>query len=208
MIREIDEDKVFQKYSVLISLLIDSIIINNRGVVSREDLNQVAAMALISAIRSHDPSTGSLQSYIRKSVRNALIEQANKFSGVFTVDEKTKRCANLIKRLKTEGASDQDIMNKLGIKTKTTYLSLVELSESAANIEDVDVADQYRMSIEDIQPLLEEEINLNAQELNLVNLTMSGMSMGEIADSMGMSLAQAYKIKSSVKCKILEWGQK
>lgn len=208
MIREINEDKTLQKYSVLISLLIDSIIINNRGVVSREDLSQVAAMALISAVRSHDPSTGSLQSYIRKSIRNALIEQANKFSGVFTVDEKTKRCANMIKKLKNEGMSDQDIMSKLGIKTKTTYLSLVELSETASNIEDVEVADSYNMSIEDIQSLLEEEINLGDQEIMLVNLTMSGMSMGEIADSMGMSLAQAYKIKTSVKSKILEWGQK
>ena len=207
MVGEIDEYKAYQKYSLLISLLIDSIIINNRGVVSRDDLNQVAAMALISAIRSHDPSTGSLQSYIRKSVRNALIEQANKFSGVFTVDEKTKRCANMIKKLKTEGVADGEIMKKLGIKTRATFLSLVELSESPANIDDVDVTASESMSSDEISSLLE-EINLDEQELALVNLTLAGGSMAEVADSMGLGLAQAYKIKNSVKCKILEWGQK
>lgn len=200
-------DKVYSKHRGLIRMLINSVVVNNPAVVDKQDLQQVGAMALIAALRSYDPSLGSLPSYIRSCIRNALIEQANSFSGAFTTDDKTRRQANLIRRLSHEGLGEEEIMARLGIKNRATFLSLRELADGrCTDIDNVDVPDVVSIEESDIFRMLG-EIGLTEQENEFVNLTINNFSMDEMSTKMGVSRSTLYAIKASIKEKILAWGQ-
>lgn len=201
------EEKAYHQHRGLIRSMINSIVVNNPAIVSTEDLQQVGALALMIALRSYDPSLGSLQSYIRSCVRNALLEQANSFNGVFTVDEKVRRQANAVMRLRREGLSDEEIMSKLGIKTQATFLSLLHLVEPTIDVENVEMVSGMALEEDDITRLLD-EIGLGSDELRFVNLVIQKHSMSDLERIMGLSRSQLYKLKSSIKDKILEWGQK
>lgn len=200
-------DKIYEQHKGLIRALVSSIVVNNPGVVSTEDLQQTGALALMVALRSYDASLGSFQSYIRKCIRNALLEQANSFNGVFTVDEKVRRTANKVLKLRNEGMADEEIMNKLGIRTKSTFLSLVKLTNPT-----IDVG-SYESLIEDgsvdgetLVKILD-ELELNETESRFINLVIKGLSMEELGEQMNLGLSQLYKIRASIRDKILAWGQ-
>ncbi len=200
-------EKIYAKHRGLIRSLINSIVVNNPAVVDTQDLQQAGALALIIALRSYDPSLGSFPSYIRKRVRNALIEQANSFSNVFTVDEKVRRQANSLRKLRSNGMGDEEIMTKLGIKTRATFLSLLELvSSRAVELEFVEVAGETVFEEESIFRMLD-EIGLTADESRFVTLTTSNQSMDEMVTLMSMSRSSLYAIKASIRDKILAWGQ-
>lgn len=187
--------------------MINQIVVNNSSVVDTQDLQQAGALAFITALRSYDPSLGSFPSYIRQCVRNALLEQANSFNGAFTVDEKVRRQANAIRRLRSEGLSDDVIMARLGIKTRATFLSLLDLVENhSVDLEQVEISSNSSIDEDGIFKMLE-EIGLTESEMEFVNLVTSNHSMDEIVERMEMSRSTLYAIKASIRDKILAWGQ-
>lgn len=200
-------DKVYAQYRGLIRSLINSIVVNNPSVVDVQDLQQAGALALIVALRSYDPSLGSFHSYIRKCIRNALLEQANSFNGVFTVDEKVRRQANAIVKMRVQGLSDNTIMTRLGIKTRATFLSLLGLVEShSVDLDQVDVEGETSIEEESIFKMLD-EIGLGESEVQFINLVTSNHSMDDIMSEMDISRSHLYTIKASIRDKILAWGQ-
>lgn len=200
-------DKVCAQHRGLIRSLINSVVVNNPSVVDVQDLQQTGALALIVALQSYDPSVGSLPSYIRQCVRRALLEQANSFSSVFTVDEKVRRQANAIIRMRGEGLKDEVIMTRLGIKTRATFLSLLGLVEShTVDINQIDVEAEASVEEKSIFKVLE-EIGLVESEMQFINLVVNNYSMDEIIKEMEMSRSHLYTIKASIRDKILAWGQ-
>jgi len=200
-------EKVYAQHRGLIRSLINSIVVNNPSVVDTQDLQQAGALALIVALRSYDPSLGSFPSYIRKCIRNALLEQANTFSGVFTVNEKVRRQANLIKKMREKGESDDKIMTRLGIKTRATFLSLLELVDNRSfNINQVEIVDETPAEENSVFRMLD-EFGLTEQETELINLVINNFSVDEIIDKMSISRSTVYKIKTSIHNKILAWGR-
>jgi len=200
-------DKLYAKHKGLIRSLINSIVVNNPAVVDTQDLQQVGALALIVAMKSYDPSLGSLPSYIRKCIRNAMLEQANSHSGAFTVDERIRRQANAATKMRRRGLDDQEIMNKLGIKTRATFLSLLGLVDShAIDCDKTEVVDSGSFEENSVFRMLD-EIGLTEQELQFVNLVTSNHSMDEIATAMSVSRSTLYAIKASIRTRILAWGQ-
>ncbi len=200
-------DKIYAQHRGLIRSLINSIVVNNPSVVDTQDLQQAGALALIVALRSYDPSLGSFQSYIRKCIRNALLEQANSFNRVFTVDEKVRRQANAIIKLRVEGLSDDTIMTRLGIKTRATFLSLLGLVEShSVDLDQVDIEVESSIEEESIFKVLN-EIGLGEPETQFINLVISNHSMDDIMNKMNVSRSHLYTIKASIRDKILAWGQ-
>lgn len=200
-------DKAYAKYRGLIRSLINSIVVNNPSVVDYQDLQQVGAMAVVTALQSYDPSQGSLPSYIRRCIRNALLEQANIFNGVFTVDEKVRRRGNQVRKMRRSGMSDEEIMSGLGIKTRATFLSLVELVDShAVDIEHVEVSADSTLDEKSIMKMLI-EIGLSKIEIKFVDLTINNYSMDAIAEQMQLSRSTLYSIKTSIRDKIQAWGQ-
>jgi len=209
MLCRMDEspEKIYAKHRGLIRSLINSVVVNNPAVVDTKDLQQAGAIALIIAMKSYDPSLGSFPSYIRKCIRHALLEQANSFSSVFTVDEKVRRQANAVYKMKQRGMNDDEIMAKLGIKTRATFLSLLGLVDShAVDTDHVEVADSVAVEEVNVFKVLD-EIGLTEQELKFVNLVTSNHSMDEIGEEMGISRSSLYAIKASIRDKILAWGQ-
>ena len=200
-------DKIYAQHRGLIRSLINSIVVNNPSVVDVQDLQQAGALALIVALRSYDPSLGSFQSYIRKCIRNALLEQANSFNSVFTVDEKVRRQANAIIKMRIEGLSDDTIMTRLGIKTRATFLSLLGLVEShSVDLDQVDIEAETSIEEESIFKMLD-EIGLSKLEIQFINLVTSSHSMDDIMIQMDISRSNLYTIKASIRDKILAWGQ-
>lgn len=200
-------DKLYSKHRGLIRSLINQIVVNNSSVVDTQDLQQAGALAFITALRSYDPSLGSFPSYIRKCIRNALLEQANSFNSAFTVDEKVRRQANAIRRLRSEGLSDDVIMTRLGIKTRATFLSLLDLVENhSVDLDQVEISSNSSIDEDGIFRMLE-EIGLTESETDFVNLVTSNHSMDEIVERMEMSRSSLYAIKASIRDKILAWGQ-
>lgn len=200
-------DQVYAKYKGLIRSLINSIVVNNPSVVSVEDLQQAGALALIVALKSYDPSAGSFQSYIRRCIRNALLEQANSFNSVTTVDEKVRRQANTVVKLRKEGLSDDAIMARLGIKTRATFLSLLELVESSSvDLDQIEAPSEFSMDEDQIFRMLD-EIGLSKSEMRFVNLVTSNHSMDEIEEEMNLARSNLYVLKASIRDKILAWGR-
>jgi len=200
-------DKVYAQHRGLIRSLINSIVVNNPSVVDAQDLQQAGALALIIALRSYDPSLGSFQSYIRKCIRNALLEQANSFTSVFTVDEKVRRQANAIIKMRVEGLSDDTIMTRLGIKTRATFLSLLGLVEShSVDLDQVDIEAEASIEEESIYKMLD-EVGLSKPEIQFINLVTNSHSMDDIMIEMHVGRSHLYTIKASIRDKILAWGQ-
>lgn len=200
-------DKAYARHRGLIRSLINSIVVNNPSVVDTQDLQQAGALALFVALKSYDPSLGSLSSYIRKCIRNALLAEANSFNGVFTVDEKVRRNANAIVKMRAEGLSDDIIMTRLGIKTRATFLSMLELVEShSVGFDQVDVEIETSIEEDSIFKMLH-EIGLTERETKLVNLMTSNHSMDEITTELGVSRSLIYTMRASIEDKIRAWGQ-
>ncbi len=200
-------DKIYAEHRGLIRSLVNSIVVNNPSVVDAQDLQQAGALALIVALRSYDPSVGSFQSYIRKCIQNALLEQANSFNNVFTVDEKVRRQANAIAKMRNKGMSDDVIMTQLGIKTRATFLSLVGLLDNhSIDLDRTDIEIEASVEEESIFKVLN-EIGLDESEITFINLVTKNCSMDEIINEMGVSRTNLYTIKASIRDKILSWGR-
>lgn len=204
---EESSDKVYSQHRGLIRSLINSIVVNNPSVVDNQDLQQAGALALIVALQSYDPSLGSFQSYIRKCIRNALLEQANSFNSVFTVDEKVRRQANAIIKMRAEGLSNDMIMTRLGIKTRATFLSLLGLIEShSVDLDQVEIEAEAILEEESILKMLD-EIGLMKLEMKFINLIINNHSIDEIMKAMDISRSRLFEIKASIRDKILAWGR-
>lgn len=204
---EESSDKVYAQHRGLIRSLINSVVVNNPSVVDVKDLQQTGALALILALKSYDPSLGSFQSYIRQCIRNALLEQANSFNSVFTVDEKVRRKANAIVKMRMEGLSDDEIMTRLGVKTRATFLSLLGLVESHSV--DLDQAEVEADSIIEVKNILRilDEIGLTKLEIEFVNLIINNHSMDEIMTELDVSRSRLFEIKAAIRDRILIWGR-
>jgi len=199
-------EKLYARHKGLIGSLIKSIVINNKSVVSTADLQQVGAMALIVALKSYDSSLGSLSAYVRKCIRNALLEEANSFSGVFTVDEKLRRQANKAYQMRREGKPDQVIMETLGIKTEATYRSLLNLVENkTVDIEQIEHLASISLDEENILRVLD-DIGLSKIERRVVSLLMGQATLDQIEQETGLTRSEITNIKVVVSDKITHWG--
>ena len=204
---EESSDKVYSQHRGLIRSLINSIVVNNPSIVDNQDLQQAGALALIVALQSYDPSLGSFQSYIRKCIRNALLEQANSFNSVFTVDEKVRRKANAIIKMRAKGLSDDIIMTRLGVKTRATFLSLLGLIEShVVDLDQVEIEAETTIEEASIFKMLD-EIGLMESEIEFINLIIKNHSIDEMTKVMNVSRSRLFEIKASIRDKILTWGQ-
>jgi len=199
-------EQVYAKNKYLIRSLINAVVVNNPSVVGMADLQQVGAMALIDALRTYDASLGSFQSYVRKCIWNALLKEANSFSGPFTTDEKTRRRANLLDKLKKDGLTDDAIMARLGLKNHETLVALQRLvNVRVVDVDDIDIQESESLDKLQIFKMLG-EMGLTDSELTFVQLTMQDRSIDDLITEMGLSRSRLYAIKASIREKILTWG--
>lgn len=200
-------ERLYARHKGLISSLIKSIVVNNKSVVSVADLQQVGAMALIVALKTYDPSSGTLSSYVRRCIRNALLEEANSFSGVFTVDEKIRRQANKAHAMKKAGKSDHEIMQALGIKTEGTYYSLLNLVENkTVDLEQIEHIASSSIDEDGINRVLD-ELGLTNVERKAILLLIEQSSALEIEKKTGITRNQLANLKIMIGEKITSWGK-
>lgn len=203
---ELPLEEDWPEYFGLIRQIARSIVVNNPAVVSNDDLLQAGAVAVIVALQCYDPSQGSFNAYIKKCIKNAMLEQANSFNTVFTVNDKVRRQANMAARLRDKGKTNKEIMRELGIRKEVTLESLFALVD--AKQDDLallgQVMDQADFAFGNLT-LLSEELNLADDESKFVELSLFGCSMKEIETTLELSTAQLYKIRSTVYKKFINW---
>lgn len=196
-------EQIYVQYKGMIRKMITSIVVNNPAIIDPQDLQQAGALALVVALQSYDPSAGSLPSYIRQCVRNAILDQANSFNSVFTVDEKVRRQANRIIKMRNQGLNDEEIITRLGIKTRATFLALTQLVDnSSIELENAYIEGDMSIDTDDIIRMLS-EIGLSKLEKRFVDLVITNHSMDEIMDKMNLGRSRLYEIKASIRDKIL-----
>lgn len=200
-------ERLYARHKGLIGSLIRSVVINNKSVISIADLQQVGAMALIVALKTYDSSLGSLSVYVRRCIRNALLEEANSFSGVFTVDEKLRRQANKVQQMRREGKSDKDIMFTLGIKTEATFNSLLNLVENKTV--DIDQIEHLASSSLDEEHILRtlDDLGLSSAERKIVSLLMTHATLSQIEQETGLTKNEIASMKLVISNKITHWGR-
>ncbi len=200
-------EKLYARHKGLIGSLVRSVVINNKSVISIADLQQVGAMALIVALKTYDPSVGSLSAYVRRCIRNALLEEANSFSGVFTVDEKLRRQANKAYHMRRDGKPDEEIMATLGIKTEATYRSLLNLVENkTVDIEQIENLASVSLDEESILRTLD-DVGLSKTERHIVSLLMTQSTLDQIEQETGLTRGEIANIKVIISDKITNWGR-
>ena len=164
-------------------------------------------MALVVALKTYDPSLGTLSSYVRRCIRNALLEEANSFSGVFTVDEKIRRLANKAQQLRKAGKTDKEVMAELGIKTQATYLSLLNLVDNkTVDLEQIEHLASISLDEDSLLKTLD-DVGLLPTERKVVTLLMTQSTLEDIERETGLTKAQIANIKLVVKDKITNWGR-
>jgi RNA polymerase sigma factor (sigma-70 family) len=198
---------IIVKYTNIVKSMVRRIIING-NMVSTEDLEQVGMLALVNAIRTYDSSVGSLPSYLRACIRNAIIAEANKCCSVFTIDPRVRVQVNQIIKLRREGHDNESIMQTLGIRNRDRFLSLLSLVDIEVEILSDDIAanDTSMFDVQDVYRVLN-DIQLEDQEKDLIVLTIANQSRKTIMRSLSLDGVQYANLKKQVIKKILEWGE-
>jgi RNA polymerase sigma factor (sigma-70 family) len=207
----VDVDELFERYAFVIRNMARRIVSNNNSVVSLEDLEQAGCVALVSAIDSYDASAGSLGSYIRTCVRNALVAEANKYCGVFTIDPRIRLQVNQIIRLRENGHSNEEIKSLLGINNQDRFralLSLVDIRTIECERQDIIGADDDTCFY-DAKSVIKalREIGLNEDEVTLVELTITNHTRQQIMQILNVNGMQYSRLRQSIRDKIVAWGE-
>jgi RNA polymerase sigma factor (sigma-70 family) len=88
--------------------------ITSSAVIDIADFYQIGEIAVLQAIRAYDPSCGTnIRSYVSRSVRRAIFNEAARFLGVLTVDRRVTEVAAKASKLSEQGFSDRDIARRL-----------------------------------------------------------------------------------------------
>jgi RNA polymerase sigma factor (sigma-70 family) len=204
----VDRDQILTKYSHIISHMARNIILNS-NILSRNDLEQAGVAALLAAIDSYDPSTGSFNNYARVCIRNAMLAEANKCCGIFMIDPRVRTQVNQINKYRRDGLTDDEIMTKLGLTNKRRFLSLtslldIEYTEANDQISEID-----ELNFNNTDELLKilQEVGLNDKELCLVEYITTGCDKKYILENMDIDYTKYLDIRNTVKDKIRTWGR-
>lgn len=206
-IEPVDANKLVEKYRGTVHNIARSIV-RNSPVVSLEDLEQEGLTAIITAVETYDASAGPLDAYIRTCVRNALVAEANKCCGVFTIDPRVRVQCNQIVRLRDQNLTDDEIMAKLGINNRKRFYTLITLVDAECyDVEsEVAVDDGCFYGRSDVMDALE-EVGLTDRELNLVRMLIEGQPKIAILQKLQIDQSVYRQLQASVELKIRAWGR-
>lgn len=202
----VDAGEVVQRYQSVVHSIARSIV-RNSPVVSHEDLEQEGMTAIVAAVETYDASAGSFSSYIRTCIRNAMIAEANKCCGVFTIDPRIRLQVNKIVRLRNLGYEDNDIMRRLGINNRRRFYTLTALVDTEVYTDTEAVTDDgFFYDVNSIMDALD-EIGLSDREISLVQLLIAKKSKPAILKTMSIDNAGYRQLCSSITNKVRDWGR-
>jgi RNA polymerase sigma factor (sigma-70 family) len=196
-----EASRLLSEYGGLIRAISKSAI-RSSAVVSDQDLWQVGAVAVLTAVKSYDPSCGSnIKSYVGSAIRRAIYNEAATFLGVFTVDRRVTGLAARVNKLSMSGKTDEQIandLNKSGSRNfdvehvKDLRIVYANRNMAVATQEDCDVED---FEVKSIESILSDIPNDSRERFVLENRILGTMSVDDVAASCSISRDYVYRLE-------------
>lgn len=167
------------------------------SVSDKDDLIQAGTIGMINGLKTFSPErakqTGTKKStYVIQCIRNAILQEANRFYGPLSLPHNKRLRLNAFKKLQSRGVSANHI--KTVMKMSDTEYDQLERIIRVGQI--VPVADALPMEDEngmvhhdqksDLTSLLE-EVELDDDEKQLLRFKLEGMTYSQIAEHYGLS---------------------
>jgi RNA polymerase sigma factor (sigma-70 family) len=199
MINNVNE-KLLEEYVPLIRHIAKNTCCSSNAL-DIDDLCQVGKMALLNAVTAYDASYNTnIKSFILKSVRRAIYNEAAKFLGIFTVDHRTTELAAKINRLVNSGKTDTEISNIM--KLDPCYvqdLRLLYKQNQSELLDDSCVANDTEINFLDIINLVvKDEID----RAILHNRILNKKSVKELSKQLGISSKHIYERETCLRIRI------
>lgn len=175
------------------------------------DLCQVGDLAVLQAIKTYNPSSGTtIKSYVSRIVRNEIYREAARFLGVFTVDFRITPLAAKVHKLHIKGHTDSEIAGMLkGVNNCHLDIENVRDLRITYSRKDQELIEDENFSIKDtnleersIHDLLSEIISGNVEKTILENRILGTISVQQTADSLNITKNKVYEIENILKERI------
>lgn len=182
--------------------------ITSSAAVDVADFYQVGEIAVLQAVRAYDPSCGTnIRSYVSRSVRRAIFNEAARFLGVLTVDRRVTETAAKAARLFQQGHCDKEIARRLNQDLSRHFDEdhvrdlRIAYSRRHIQVEDEDRAEEAVVSIEDFLS----GIPTNENERYVLKHKILGRDTADnIAAHLSISRSLVYEIEAALTAKIEE----
>lgn len=166
----------------------------NSPIIDKEDLMQAGMVGLINGLNGYDKkkSNGAKKSsYIIHCIRSEMMDEANKFFGVFRLPHAKKLKLN---KFFKQGMTKEKLIKDLSLSAKeyNELYNLVQIStinEITSNTDIEKIIDK-KSNINDFQKLLV-ELNLTEKERTLLSLRGAGYTFNEIGNILGLDTSVA-----------------
>ena len=125
---------LIERYSRYIRKIASSVCkINNKRVLCKKDLYQAGAMGLFLAIKNNNDLQNITPAYIIKCIRNEMYREANRFQGVFLINNQIRKILNLIAQARKRGMDDATIATSMGFSQKKykNYADLLDIETTS-----------------------------------------------------------------------------
>lgn len=173
------------------------------------DLYQVGDMAVLRAVKSYDPSSGSnIKSFVSNAIRNAVFNEAAKFLGAITVDFRTTSQAAYATKQHDNGKSDQEIAKLLTKKYGRNFneehvrdLRITYSRKQYFTIQDDTLVEDTGSEI-CIHDLLESVVRDDVDRVLMDKRILGKATIKEVAALLNISRKIAYERESLLKNRI------
>lgn len=161
-----------------------------------DDLIQAGTIGMINGLKTFSPEraaeTGTKKTtYVIQCIRNAILQEANRFYGPLSLPHNKRLRLNAFKKLLHRGVSKSDIKTAMKMnEVEFEQLESITLIGRVATISDTlpEEDDSVLLSDKqaDITSLLE-DVQLNDDEKQLLKFKLEGMTYSQIAEHYGLS---------------------
>lgn len=153
---------------------------NHNMIIDIDDLYQEACITILTSFSEFDPKKGTIDSFIRKSIRNALINYANKNNSPLSVNKEVVKLSTSIFQLEKLDLNPQEVISTLHI-TNERYNEVRSILTREVLNETIKFKDNPIITINEIKS------TLDGSSLKLFLAYEAGHDLKEIATKMGWS---------------------
>jgi len=208
MYEGLDVDGLLEEYGPIVRKIAHSARYSSSAL-DINDLYQVGNVAVLRAVSAYDPSHGmSIKSFVARTIRRDVYNEAARFLGVFTVDFRTTALASKARQFNEQGLKTLEIAERLSESSgrnisESHVIALLSAYEKRHTqpSEDDRMEDPGGDEIA-ISNLISSVIN-NEIEQHIVNRRIMGTdSAKDVASDLSVSVNKVYEIEAALKERI------
>ncbi len=176
-----------------------------------EDLIQVGELAVLSAIKSYNPSYGvNIRGFVARIVRQEVFAEAARFLGVFTVDNRTTNLGSRVSKMFASGKNYDEIATTLSSETGRNLdsdhvrdLRLAYERRSGQDVsESVDIPQDDVFNCLHIENILYSVVESDVDRVLIEKRILSKTPMQEVCKILNLGPNAAYEAERRLRYKI------